>query len=168
MGLQAGGEPNPMVVTWGVADSGPAEPDTAVLRAAARSVGRAGPSEAGRCSYRPVFCCPMPCRPASIGLTRVSVNTPCRTSVTKTRSLYVTKAPCRPVSVSGTSSSARVRRVAVMRLRYRFRLYPDTGQQTALAKAFSSQILRDCRLRGDGVHQAMLGIARLHNLTVTG
>ncbi|MFF3420595.1 transposase [Streptomyces sp. NPDC002698] len=26
------------------------------------------------------------------------------------------------------------------------------------------KILRDCRLRGDGVHHAMLGIARLHNL----
>ncbi|MFD7026418.1 transposase [Streptomyces sp. NPDC059917] len=25
-------------------------------------------------------------------------------------------------------------------------------------------ILRDCRLKGDGVHHAMLGIARLHNL----
>lgn len=26
------------------------------------------------------------------------------------------------------------------------------------------KILRDCRLRGDGFHHAMLGIARLHNL----
>ncbi|WP_394436093.1 transposase [Streptomyces sp. SGAir0957] len=26
------------------------------------------------------------------------------------------------------------------------------------------RILRDCRLRGDGVHHAMLGIARMHNL----
>ncbi|MEU1265579.1 IS5/IS1182 family transposase, partial [Streptomyces thermodiastaticus] len=26
----------------------------------------------------------------------------------------------------------------------------------------------DCRLKGDGVHHAMLGIARLHNLTLTG
>ncbi|WP_369192198.1 transposase [Streptomyces sp. R08] len=26
------------------------------------------------------------------------------------------------------------------------------------------KILRDCRLRGDGVHYAMLGVARLHNL----
>ncbi|SEE25233.1 hypothetical protein SAMN05428939_7883 [Streptomyces sp. TLI_105] len=25
-------------------------------------------------------------------------------------------------------------------------------------------VLRDCRLKGDGVHHAMLGIARLHNL----
>lgn len=29
-------------------------------------------------------------------------------------------------------------------------------------------ILRDCRLKGDGVHHAMLGIARLHNLPLTG
>jgi hypothetical protein len=27
------------------------------------------------------------------------------------------------------------------------------------------KILRDCRLKGEGVHHAMLGIARLHNLT---
>jgi hypothetical protein len=30
------------------------------------------------------------------------------------------------------------------------------------------KILRDCRLRGTGVHQAMLGIARLHNLALAG
>ncbi|MEU6847466.1 transposase [Streptomyces sp. NPDC046716] len=30
------------------------------------------------------------------------------------------------------------------------------------------KILRDCRLRGDGVHHAILGIARLHNLALTG
>ncbi|MFE2554407.1 transposase [Streptomyces sp. NPDC059355] len=28
--------------------------------------------------------------------------------------------------------------------------------------------LRDCRLKGDGVHHAMLGIARLHNLALAG
>ncbi|MDT7847898.1 transposase [Streptomyces justiciae] len=28
------------------------------------------------------------------------------------------------------------------------------------------KILRDCRLKGDGVHHAMLGVARLYNLTV--
>ncbi|QPP07527.1 transposase [Streptomyces bathyalis] len=28
--------------------------------------------------------------------------------------------------------------------------------------------LRDCRLKGDGVHHAMLGIARLHNLNLAG
>jgi len=28
--------------------------------------------------------------------------------------------------------------------------------------------LRDCRLKGDGVHHAMLGIARLHNLSLVG
>ncbi|MFE9942009.1 transposase [Streptomyces hirsutus] len=36
------------------------------------------------------------------------------------------------------------------------------------ARMKSWKILRDCRLRGDGVHHAMLGIARLHNLTHTG
>lgn len=30
------------------------------------------------------------------------------------------------------------------------------------------KILRDCRLKGDGVHHAILGIARLHNLTLAG
>jgi hypothetical protein len=30
------------------------------------------------------------------------------------------------------------------------------------------KILRDCRLRGTGVHQAMLGVACLHNLALTG
>ncbi|RSM94061.1 IS5/IS1182 family transposase [Streptomyces sp. WAC 01325] len=30
------------------------------------------------------------------------------------------------------------------------------------------KILRDCRLKGDGVHHAMLGIARLYNLTLVG
>ncbi|KOU05776.1 transposase [Streptomyces sp. NRRL F-2295] len=30
------------------------------------------------------------------------------------------------------------------------------------------KILRDCRLEGDGVHQAMRGIARLHNLNLAG
>ncbi len=30
------------------------------------------------------------------------------------------------------------------------------------------KILRDCRLKGDGIHTAMLGIARLHNLALTG
>lgn len=30
------------------------------------------------------------------------------------------------------------------------------------------KILRDCRLKGDGVRHAMHGIARLHNLTCTG
>ncbi|MBM7442931.1 hypothetical protein JOC24_006377 [Streptomyces sp. HB132] len=29
------------------------------------------------------------------------------------------------------------------------------------------KILRDCRLRGDGVHHAMLGIAQLQNLALT-
>lgn len=30
------------------------------------------------------------------------------------------------------------------------------------------KILRDCRLKGDGVHHVILGIARLHNLTLAG
>ncbi|WP_097900889.1 transposase [Streptomyces sp. b94] len=30
------------------------------------------------------------------------------------------------------------------------------------------KILRDCRLKGDGVYHAMLGIARMHNLTLAG
>ncbi len=30
------------------------------------------------------------------------------------------------------------------------------------------KILRDCRLKGHGVHHAMLGIARLHNIALTG
>ncbi|MFD8847606.1 transposase [Streptomyces sp. NPDC059604] len=30
------------------------------------------------------------------------------------------------------------------------------------------KILRDCRLKGDGVHHAMLGIARMHNLALAG
>ncbi|MFK0026545.1 transposase [Streptomyces sp. NPDC090798] len=38
----------------------------------------------------------------------------------------------------------------------------------AFARMNNWKILRDCRLKGDGVHHAMLGIARLHNLTLTG
>ncbi|MFF1418210.1 transposase [Streptomyces sp. NPDC058280] len=30
------------------------------------------------------------------------------------------------------------------------------------------KILRDCRLKGDSVHHAMLGIARMHNLALAG
>jgi hypothetical protein len=30
------------------------------------------------------------------------------------------------------------------------------------------KILRDCRLKGDGVHHAMRGIARMHNLALAG
>ncbi|WP_425357036.1 transposase [Streptomyces inhibens] len=36
------------------------------------------------------------------------------------------------------------------------------------ARRKSWKILRDCRLKGDGVHHAMLGIARLHNLNLAG
>lgn len=38
----------------------------------------------------------------------------------------------------------------------------------AFARMKSWKILHDCRLKGDGVHDAMLGVARLHNLTLTG
>ena len=38
----------------------------------------------------------------------------------------------------------------------------------ALSRLKNWEILRDCRLKGNGVHQAMLGIARLHNLALTG
>jgi hypothetical protein len=38
----------------------------------------------------------------------------------------------------------------------------------AFARMKSWKILRDCRLKGDGVHHAMSGIARLHNLALAG
>ncbi|MFF8641111.1 transposase [Streptomyces sp. NPDC015345] len=38
----------------------------------------------------------------------------------------------------------------------------------AFARMKTWKILRDCRLKGDGVRQAMCGIARLHNLTLAG
>ncbi|GAA5028718.1 hypothetical protein GCM10023335_66890 [Streptomyces siamensis] len=36
------------------------------------------------------------------------------------------------------------------------------------ARMKAGKILRHCRLKGDGVHADMLGIARLHNLARTG
>lgn len=36
------------------------------------------------------------------------------------------------------------------------------------ARMKSWKILRDCRLKGDGVHTARLGIARLYNLALKG
>lgn len=36
------------------------------------------------------------------------------------------------------------------------------------ARMKTCKILRDCRLKGDGVHHAMRGIARLHNLNLAG
>ncbi|MGP4008422.1 transposase family protein [Streptomyces sp. 4N124] len=36
------------------------------------------------------------------------------------------------------------------------------------ARVKTSKILRDCRLKGDGIHHAVRGIARLHNLTLAG
>ncbi|MFF6984667.1 transposase, partial [Streptomyces sp. NPDC008343] len=38
----------------------------------------------------------------------------------------------------------------------------------ALSRLKNWKILRDCRLKDNGVHQAMLGIARLHNLALVG
>ncbi|MFC5204671.1 transposase [Streptomyces kaempferi] len=38
----------------------------------------------------------------------------------------------------------------------------------ALSRLKNWKILRDCRLKGNGVHQAVLGIARLHNMALTG
>ncbi|MFE1207515.1 transposase [Streptomyces sp. NPDC058762] len=38
----------------------------------------------------------------------------------------------------------------------------------AFARMKTWKILRDCRLKGEGVHRAMLGIARLHNITLVG
>ncbi|MGC4998769.1 transposase [Streptomyces sp. DT195] len=37
-----------------------------------------------------------------------------------------------------------------------------------LARMKTWKILRGCRLKGDGVHHAMLGLARLHNLALAG
>lgn len=39
--------------------------------------------------------------------------------------------------------------------------------ENTFARMKSWKILRDCRLKGDGVHYAMLGIARLHNAPST-
>lgn len=36
------------------------------------------------------------------------------------------------------------------------------------ARMKSWKILRACHLKGDGVHHAMVGIARLHNLALAG
>ncbi|MFF7098541.1 transposase family protein, partial [Streptomyces rubradiris] len=38
----------------------------------------------------------------------------------------------------------------------------------AFARMKTWKILRDCRLKGDGVHHTMPGIARPHNLTLAG
>lgn len=38
----------------------------------------------------------------------------------------------------------------------------------AFARMKAWKILRDCRLKGDGVHHAILGIARPHDLALTG
>lgn len=38
----------------------------------------------------------------------------------------------------------------------------------AFARMKSWKILRDCRIKGEGVRHAMLGIARMYNLALTG
>lgn len=38
----------------------------------------------------------------------------------------------------------------------------------AFARTKTWKILRDCRLKGDGVHHALLGSARMHNLALVG
>jgi hypothetical protein len=40
--------------------------------------------------------------------------------------------------------------------------------ERVLARTKSWKFLRDCRLKGNGVHHAMLGIARLHSLALAG
>lgn len=50
----------------------------------------------------------------------------------------------------------------------RARLAVGRRVEHALSRPKNWKILRDCRLRGNGVHQAMFGIARLHNLALTG
>lgn len=42
------------------------------------------------------------------------------------------------------------------------------GVEHAFARMKSWKILRDRRLKGEGVHHAMSGIAHLHNLCLTG
>ncbi|WP_413754969.1 transposase [Streptomyces sp. MMBL 11-3] len=37
----------------------------------------------------------------------------------------------------------------------------------ALSRLKNWKVLRDCRLKGNGVHQAMLGVARLHNMALS-
>ena len=40
--------------------------------------------------------------------------------------------------------------------------------EQVFARMKTWKILRDCRLKGDGVRHAMLGIARMHNLAIAG
>jgi hypothetical protein len=44
---------------------------------------------------------------------------------------------------------------------------PGRAWNHALAWLKNWKIHRDCRLKGSGVHQAMLGIVRLHNMALT-
>lgn len=43
-----------------------------------------------------------------------------------------------------------------------------TRVEHVFARMKTWKILRDCRLKGHGVHHAMLGIARMHNLALAG
>ncbi|KPI15172.1 hypothetical protein OK006_3045 [Actinobacteria bacterium OK006] len=60
IGLQAGGEANLMVATRSVADSGPAEPDTAVPRLRCGASRGLVPAEHGG-AHTGRFCCSMYC-----------------------------------------------------------------------------------------------------------
>jgi hypothetical protein len=42
-----------------------------------------------------------------------------------------------------------------------------THVEPALSRLKNGKILRDCRLKGNGVHQTMLGTARLHTPALT-
>jgi len=64
------------------------------------------------------------------------VNTLCRSLVTKIKCTCVTQIQCRPVLVFRIPPKTHVCIVAAVQLRYGFRLYPDAGQRTALARAF--------------------------------
>ena len=62
------------------------------------------------------------------------------------------RSAARPNSRPGKRNTTRSHRKVRARVEHTF------------ARMKTWKILRDCRLKGDGVHHAMLGIARLHNL----
>lgn len=61
------------------------------------------------------------------------MNTLCRNLVTKTKCTCIIKTQCRPVLIFYSWPTTQV---AGIQLRYSFRLYPNTVQQAALARAF--------------------------------
>ncbi|MGW9031297.1 transposase, partial [Streptomyces sp. NPDC055722] len=78
--------------------------------------------------------------------------------------------PARTWGRQGHSTTQRSQRATI---RYRERLNTSHRKVRArvehvFARMKAWKILRDCRLKGDGVHTAMLGIARLHNLALAG